>query len=307
LRDKTLAGKKALFDVTILEASKRTMPELTDEFAAKVRSGLTVASLEDELKKAVDSEGEKEYMPSRNAALTNALAEVMDVDVPDTLVTGKAREKFALMMTDMRNNGVSDEEIKNQIVPENFLKYQNIVRADIVKDFKASMATDEIARMENIEVPDFQVEEQMEAIRKDAAQSQEEIDEAMVRGKVEATLQRQAVMDFLAENGNLKVEYTDGEQFDEALLEEVAQESLRREEEFVSTEEAGEFTIVDGEVEEAAPVSAEAGPEPVAEVKEAHPAPEPDESAPAKDRDYTSMTLEDKAYYALKDAGLLDN
>ena len=127
------------------------------------------------------------------------MAETLEVDIPDTLVTNQAREKFALMMTEMRDNGVSDEEIKNQIKPENFLKYKDIVKGDIIRDFRVSIATDEIGRIENVEVPDYQIEEQMESIRKDAAQEGEDVDDNMIRPKVEATLQRQAVMDFLAE------------------------------------------------------------------------------------------------------------
>jgi FKBP-type peptidyl-prolyl cis-trans isomerase (trigger factor) len=309
LRDKTLAGKKAVFDVTIVEASKRTLPDLTDEFANKVRAGLTVENLKEELRKAVDNEDAKEFTPARNAVLASSLSAVLDVEVPDSLVTNQAREKFALMMTDMRNNGVSDEEVKKQIQPENFLKYKKIVRADIVRDFKVSMATDEIARMENIEVPDYQVEEQMEAIRKDAAESNEQFDETLIRGKVEATLQRSAVMDFLAENGDLKVEYTDdGEKFDEALLEKIAKESIEREEE-MSASEQGEsaatlIPVVDAVVEEPKKE------EPV--VAKAEPTPEPKkeaaaESAAPEERDYSSMTLEEKAYYALKDSGALDD
>jgi FKBP-type peptidyl-prolyl cis-trans isomerase (trigger factor) len=41
LRDKTLAGKNAIFDVSILEVSTRTVPEIDDELAAKIRPGLT--------------------------------------------------------------------------------------------------------------------------------------------------------------------------------------------------------------------------------------------------------------------------
>jgi trigger factor len=231
LRDKSLAGKKALFDVTVLEASKRTLPEVTDEFANNVRAGLTAESLREELRKAVDSEDAKEFAPARNAALAKALAEVMDVDVPDTLVTGQAREKFAMMMSDMRNSGVADEEIKKQINPENFLKYKKIVKDDIVKDFKVSMAVDEIGRMEGIEVPDSQVEEQMEAIKQEAQESKEDIDETQIRSRVEATLQRECVMDFLAENGNLELQFTDDdEEFDEELMAKLAEESLAREE-----------------------------------------------------------------------------
>ena len=179
------------------------------------------------MRKAVDEEDSKEFVGARNAALAKALADTLEVDIPDTLVTNQAREKFALMMTEMRDNGVSDEEIKNQIKPENFLKYKDIVKDDIIRDFRVSMATDEIARIEGIDVPDYQVQEQLEAIRKDAQKEGEDIDEAMVRGKVEATLQRQAVMDFIADYAELDVQYEE-EKFDEELMESLAQETLGR-------------------------------------------------------------------------------
>lgn len=308
MRDKTLAGKNAVFDVTIVEASKRTLPDLTDEFANKVRAGLTVENLKEELRKAVDNEDAKEFTPARNAVLAKSLSDVLEVEVPDSLITNQAQEKFAIMMTDMRNNGVSDEEVKSQIKPENFLKYKKIVRDDIIRDFKVSMATDEIARMENIEVPDYQVEEQMEAIRKDAAESDEKFDETLIRGKVESTLQRSAVMDFLAEKGDLKVEYTDdGDKFDEALLEEIADETIKRETE-ISVSEEGESgatltPVVDAvvEVPEEEPVVAKAEPTPEPKKEAAV------ESVAPEERDYSSMTLGEKAYYALKDSGALDD
>jgi trigger factor len=223
-----LAGKKAVFDVTVQEASTRTLPEVTDEFANKVRAGLTAESMMEELKKAVDEEDSKEFKGARNKALGDALAQVLEVEVPDTLVTNQAKEKFAVMMTEMRDSGVSDEEIKKQIAPENFLKYKDIVKEGIVKDFCVSMACDEIARMEGLEVPEYQIEEQMEAIRKDA--EGEELDEAAIRPKVESTLMRQMVFDFLAENAKLDVEYTEEEDFDEGLMQNLAEQSLEREE-----------------------------------------------------------------------------
>jgi FKBP-type peptidyl-prolyl cis-trans isomerase (trigger factor) len=293
-----LAGKTAIFDVTVLEASKRTLPEVTDEFANEVRAGLTAETLKKELQTAVDTEDAKEYTPARNAALAKALALVMDVEVPDTLVTNQAREKFAMMMADMRNNGVNDDEIKNQINSDNFLKYKNIVKDDIIKDFKVSMATDEIARLENIEVEDYQIEEQMESIKQDAENSKEDFDETQIRSRVEATLLRQAVMDFLAEKADLEVKFVDGEgEFDESLMEKLAEESQAREESFeVETTEAvvEASATEEKEVEETAAV--------VEEEKEETPVAEP----VVEDRDLESMSLADKAFYALKDAGALD-
>ena len=160
LRDKTLAGKKAVFDVTVQEANIRTVPEIDDELANKIRPGLDAEGIRNELRKAIDENEAGEWIEERNKALAGSLAEVMDVEVPDTLVTNQAREKYAQMMAEFRTQGMDDEEIKKLITPENFVKYKNIEKADIVKDFKTSMATDEIARLENIEVPAYQIDEQ---------------------------------------------------------------------------------------------------------------------------------------------------
>lgn len=291
MKDKSLAGKNAIFDVTVLEASSRALPEVTDDFASQVRDGLTAESLKAELQKAVDSEDAKEFTPARNAALSKALAEVMDVEVPDTLVTKQAKEKFAMMMTDMRNNGVSDEEIKNQISPENFEKYKKIVKDSIVKDFKVSMAVDEIGRMEGIEVQDYQVDEQMQGIREEASKSGEEFDEAEIRPRVEATLMREAVMEFLAEKAELDVTFED-EEFDEELMSKLAEESLARE--GVADESTTESSpVVEAEVEQNVP-------EPV--TAEAQPA----VPAASTERDYSKMSIEEKAYYSLLDAGALE-
>jgi FKBP-type peptidyl-prolyl cis-trans isomerase (trigger factor) len=312
LRDKTLAGKRAIFDVEVLDASNRIIPEVTDDFAAQVRPGLTKASLLEELRKAVDQEDSKEFTPARNQALGKALAKVLEVVVPDTLVTNQAREKFATMMADMRDGGVSDEEIKKQINPDNFAKYKDIVKDDIIADFKVSMATDEIARLEGITVPAYQVDEQMEAIRKDAAESKEEFDEALIRGKEQEPV------------------------FDEKLMEKLAEESLQREQQGMSAVVEEEAKVIDAVVVESssstetevankeettpepavilAPVT-EAVEEPkpkepapvveaVAEPKREEPAPEP-VPAPAKVIDEANMTMEERAFSALLNAGLI--
>lgn len=237
MKDKTLAGKKAVFDVDILTASYRSVPEVTDEFAAQVRPEMTAESLNEELRKAIDEEDAKEFIDERNKALGTALATRLEVEVPDTLVTNQARDKYAMMMSDFREQGMADEEIKKMISPENFLKYKEIEKPDIVRDFKISMATDEIARLESIEVEPSAVDEQIGSLRQEAGD--EEFDEAQVRAKVESTLQRRLVFDFLNEHSSLDVEYVEeNENFDEEMMEKLADESLQREKENAEKEAA---------------------------------------------------------------------
>lgn len=305
LKNKDLAGKNAIFDVTILSASKRILPEITDEFAAQVRPELTADSLKDELRKAVDSQDAQEYMGARNEALAKALSEIMDVDVPDTLVTNQAREKYAMMMTDMRSSGMADEDIKKMISPENFVKYKEIEKPDIVRDFKVSMAVDEIARLESIQVPAYQVEEQMQSLKDQAAkegQSMDDMNDEQTRRKVESTLERRMVYDFLAEGADLDVEYVDDNgDFDEALMEKLAAESLAREEAAEAAEKE--------EGEQSSPV-AEAPPTAVEEeTEEAEIKAEPPKEASTKEEDLelTTQAIMDHINLQADDDGVVDD
>lgn len=298
LRDKTLAGKKAVFEVSVLEASTRTVPEITDEFAEEVRPGLTKDALEEELKKAVDEQSSQTWTEARNSALGKSLAEVLEVDVPDTLITKQAQEKYAMMMTEFREQGMADEEIKRLISPENFLKYKGIEAPDIIRDFKVSMAVDEIARLEGIEVPDYQVEEQFASIKKEQEEQggDEEMDETMIRRKIETTLMRRLVFDFLAENADLEVVYKDKEpEFDEALLEQLAQDTIKREEAATGKEDTDSETVEAEIVSEEAPVVQE-----TVEVKE-----EVEEVSAPADLDDADMDPDEKAFKILVNLGMV--
>lgn len=308
MKNKEIAGKDAIFDVEILSASRRSLPELTDEFANQVREGLTVDLLKEELRKAVDSQDAQEYMGARNVALGKALSEIIDVEVPDTLVTNQAREKYALMMTDMRDNGMADEDIKKMINPENFIKYKDIEKNDIVRDFKISMAVDEIARLENIQVPAYQVEEQIQSLKDQAAkdgQSTDDMDDEQMRRKVESTLERRMVYDLLADEADLEVEYVNEDEFDESLMEKLAQESLQREEQAEQESEGKQqddvvatAAVVEEEVSETVTVQDTAVS---TEESEANPSSEEIDASK-----YDGMDQEEKAFNILKDLGMVE-
>ena len=94
------------------------------------------------------------------------------------------------------------------------------------------MAVDEIARLENIQVPAYQVEEQIQSLKDQATKegtAANDMDDEQIRRKVESTLERRMVYDLLADAAILEVEYIDDEIFDEALMEKLAAESLERE------------------------------------------------------------------------------
>ena len=51
-------------------------------------------------------------------ALEDAVLEVTQVEIPETLIIEQAREKFAIMMTEFKDQGQPDEQIQKMITKE---------------------------------------------------------------------------------------------------------------------------------------------------------------------------------------------
>eukprot|EP00611_Tribonema_gayanum_P020654 TRINITY_DN380_c0_g1_i1.p1 TRINITY_DN380_c0_g1~~TRINITY_DN380_c0_g1_i1.p1 ORF type:complete len:528 (-),score=233.62 TRINITY_DN380_c0_g1_i1:159-1544(-) len=197
-----LSGKRAVFDVTCREVRTRALPALDDDFANAIRPGLTMAELREEVLSALNQEGDKKKNESRNAALEAALLERITCEIPETLMTERARQKFAIMMADMKAQGThSDEELRGMITPENFNKYKDIARGSTTKQLQVSLALSDIAEKEGLQVNPLEVDDQMELLRAEA--KGEPFDEAAARERVEATLEKEMVLQWIAERSTI--------------------------------------------------------------------------------------------------------
>mmetsp|Transcript_3709 Transcript_3709/g.4270 ORF Transcript_3709/g.4270 Transcript_3709/m.4270 type:complete len:259 (+) Transcript_3709:59-835(+) len=202
-----LAGAPALFEVEVLDVKLRGLPELNDAFAGSIREGLTYAELLEEVKGAVSGENDKKNEETRNKVLEEELVKIADVEIPETLIMEQAREKYANMMSEFRAQGTPDEEIKKMITKEGFEKYKKIATPNIVKVLKSSLAVNDIANKEGIKVDKLDVEDQVALIKAQAEQKGEDFDDKTARDQIECQMQRDLVLNWLAER--VEIEFVD--------------------------------------------------------------------------------------------------
>lgn len=74
-------------------------------------------------------------------ALEDALLGVTEVEIPETLIVEQAREKFAIMMTEFKDQGESDEKIQKMINKEvcTFVRPKALRRPDDRQSFSRRM------------------------------------------------------------------------------------------------------------------------------------------------------------------------
>ncbi|MGI8427747.1 MAG: trigger factor [Solirubrobacteraceae bacterium] len=104
-----LAGKTALFDVTVSEVKAKRLPELGDEFAADSGGFDTLAQLREDiatrLRHADSAAIEREF----EQAVLDAAAARAEIEVPDQLVHARAHQMLEQALSAFARQGVSKE------------------------------------------------------------------------------------------------------------------------------------------------------------------------------------------------------
>merc|ERR1712174_90967 len=195
-----LAGVKAGFDVTINAVRLRSLPELNDAFAGKIRPGLTLDELKQEVENTVGGQEEDKTTDTVHKELEKALAERLTSQLPEALVVESAKQRFAVMLAEMRNSGTDDAALKQMISPEGFQKYLKVVRPKVVTELRGKLAVESIGRSIGVQADEQQAEQQK-------ADSGAAFNEEKAREKVTYELQRVAVLDKVRDQA--KITYVD--------------------------------------------------------------------------------------------------
>jgi trigger factor len=176
-----VAGKEAVFEVTVKEVKEKRLPELDDDFAGEAGGFDTLDELrgdiESKIRQAEERVIEQEF---RQAAVDAAVANAK-VDLPHDLVHAKAHEMWHETAHRLQHQGVD---------PARYLQLVNKTEEDLVVEaepeaeqaLKREAVLAAIVDDANIEVSD---EEAFEALKDVASRSSENVNEDALRRSLE--------------------------------------------------------------------------------------------------------------------------
>jgi trigger factor len=154
---KDLAGKEAVFKVTLHEIQEKAKPELNDEFAQKMLPGqedVTIDSLREMVKgQMLIQEKTQYYKDELKPVFLEALVEKVKFALPNSLVeqeinytlNSKLRTMSEAEINELKDNASKIEEMRNEL------------REDAVNSVKATFIIDALAKAENVQVKDQEV------------------------------------------------------------------------------------------------------------------------------------------------------
>jgi len=198
-----LRGVEAIFDVTIKGLKDMVFPKMDDEFANKIGAASSLAELKTKIRDSIAQESAVSTSNNINKALEEQIVQLVDVEIPETLVDEQTKTKFANMMSDFKAKGMDDAQVKQMITKENFEKYKKTSYDNTVRSLRISFVIGEIAKKEAIKVDPSELEAEMANVRQQY--QGEEIDEEQARSRVEAELERKKVLEFLKNNNTINL------------------------------------------------------------------------------------------------------
>lgn len=109
---KELAGEKITYAVTVKGLKEKKLPELNDEFAAKVIGGKTLAGLRETVKSELERQKKTDMDRDRKNQIMSYLLSKIECELPVNLVRRETKRILSDIVRENQSRGIADEALK---------------------------------------------------------------------------------------------------------------------------------------------------------------------------------------------------
>lgn len=145
-----LAGKPAMFKVTIKEIKEKELPELDDEFASEVSEYDTFAEYKESVRKNLTENKEKTAADQKEMAVVDAIIADAKMDIPEAMVATTQRQMVDEFAQRIQMQGISFEQYL-QLTGMTVEAMTEQVKPQAEKRIQSRLVLEAIVKAENIE------------------------------------------------------------------------------------------------------------------------------------------------------------
>jgi len=194
-----LAGKAVVFHVKVNAVKVKEQPEIDDEFAKDVSEFDTLDELKKDLESKLVAEREEASRRAFEDALMNQIADTLECDVPQPMVEEQARRFVENLKMQVQSQGIPyDQYLKLTNSTEESMVEQ--AKEPALRQVKLELALEAIAKAENIETTEDEVEAQLKKDAEKFGMDVETLKKYMSADNIRAQLQREKVVALVVEN-----------------------------------------------------------------------------------------------------------
>lgn len=148
---KELAGKPAVFQVTVKEIKEKELPKLDDEFAQDVSEFSTLAEYKADIKKRLTEEKKEAAKKEKQSKAVEKAVENASMDIPEAMVLAQIDRMMEDIEQRLKQQGLSLEAYLQYMgtTPD---QYMETLKPEAVVRIKNSLVLEAIAKAEQIAV-----------------------------------------------------------------------------------------------------------------------------------------------------------
>lgn len=195
-----LAGKPAVFTVTIKELKEKELPELNDDFAQEVSEYESLADLRSSLEERFQKEAEQKTKANKQEALLGELLKQVEVDLPESMIQQEVDAMLTQTAMRLSQQGLDIKKLFTQdVIPQ--LRERS--RGEAVERIKRSLALREIGKRESIQVSEGEIDARAQELLEQYAEK--DVDQERLREVVENELLTEKIIDWLLERSTVEL------------------------------------------------------------------------------------------------------
>ena len=197
-----LAGKPAMFKVKINEIKAKELPELDDEFAQDVSEFDTLAEYKEDVKKRLTEQKENEAKRTKEDEAIQKIIDKSSMEIPEAMLETQCENMINDFAQRITQSGLTMEQYM-QFSGLTLDKLKEQVRPEAETRIKTSLVLEQIAKEENIEVTDAEIDAEVEKMAASYGMEADKLKEYMGEAEKESMKRELAVtkaVDLIMEN-----------------------------------------------------------------------------------------------------------
>ncbi|MBQ7204108.1 MAG: trigger factor [Eubacterium sp.] len=196
----SLAGKEAVFKCKIHEIKKKELPELDDEFAKDVDEEVeTLDELKDKLKKQISERKEENAKREFENDLIKQVIDNMEAEIPECMNAQKTDELVQDYGYRLQMQGI-DLNTYLQYLGQTIEDFKAQFEENAKQQVKVSLALEAIAKEENIEATEDEINEEIDKLAKQYDMDAEQIKAAVPAEQLESDIKTRKAVDIIVDS-----------------------------------------------------------------------------------------------------------
>ena len=196
---KDLAGKPAMFKVTVKEIKRKELPEINDEFAGEVSEFETLEEYKKDIREKLSVRKQKAAAAENENKVVEKVVENAAMDIPEPMIDTQVNDMLNDYARRMQSQGLSlDQYMQFTGMTIDTLKEQ--MKPQAVKRIQTRLVLEAVVKAENIQASDEAVEKELSKMAESYKMEADKIKEYMGEAgmaQMKEDLAGQAAVDFL--------------------------------------------------------------------------------------------------------------